>query len=153
MTSIATGKQRYGSTHCVVSSNLNHVHLHRYQTCNRLIHLAVSAFAFIFSDTCTIISVICNLNVSGPLNTHFVFMLHGAFHSYPLPSPHIQFAFAGGNPSSCLTAVDEVRHYVTESERVRQAALTSFSTDSSNKRGTAKQAGRQGPHPIFMTLL
>lgn len=34
-----------------------------------------------------------------------------------LPPPHCSFPCAGGNPSSCLTAVDEVRHYVTGSER------------------------------------
>lgn len=67
-----------------------------------------------------------------------------------LPSPHCSFPCAGGNPNSCLTAVDEVRHYVTGSEQARQPALTSVSKPLSNKVGSERQAGRQGPHPIFM---
>lgn len=60
-----------------------------------------------------------------------------------LLSPHCLFPCAGGNPNSCLTAVDEVRHYVTGSERARQPALTSVSMQSSNNVGTEWQAGRQ----------
>lgn len=51
------------------------------------------------------------------------------------------FPCAGGNPNSRLTAVDEVRCYVTGRERARQPALTFVSLQSSNQGGSERQAG------------
>lgn len=81
---------------------------------------------------------------------HDIWCTHSSTPNTPPHRPSLHFFLptfsfsAGGNPSSCLTAVDEVRHYVTECEQVRQPALTSFSINSSSEAGTEKQAACRG---------
>ncbi|CAB1457092.1 unnamed protein product [Pleuronectes platessa] len=80
------------------------------------------------------------------INHPFILLLFSLPPSLPpsLPSSHSShssFPCAGGNPNSFLTAVDELRHYVTGSGRARQPALTSVSMQSGNQAGRERPAG------------
>lgn len=75
-------------------------------------------------------------------------MLHGVLLLYLLsvslrPSPHSLFPCAGGNPYSCLTAVDEARHYVTGANKPdNQHSSLLAGSEAMRQAEKGKQAGK-----------
>lgn len=78
----------------------------------------------------------------------FLFVLHGVLPLYLLsvslhPSPHSLFPCAGGNPCSCLTAVDEARHYVTGANKPgNQHSSLLAGSEAMRQAERGKQAGK-----------